>query len=199
MEQLLERVNKLPIAAKAGIVVGVVLLITAGTWFFVIQDIETRIESLKQQQLSLDQTLAEKQEIADNLQERRREMDQLEQRLQEALTELPEKKDLDELLAQLNDVGRKSGLEIVRVTPGNESPENFYARIPISMAVKGNYHEIALFLQEVSQLKRIVNVKNLKLGSPQPRNDKIILSSEFLATTFKFIEKPKSGGKGSAK
>ncbi len=75
--------------------------------------------------------LAEKKEIAQNLNERRKEMDLLEQKLQEALTELPEKKDIDELLAQLNDVGKKSGLEIAQVTPGTESNANFFAQIPI--------------------------------------------------------------------
>ncbi|MDP3234593.1 MAG: type 4a pilus biogenesis protein PilO [Myxococcales bacterium] len=195
MEQLLERVNKLPIAAKAGIIVGVIVLITAGTWFLVIQDTETAIESLKSQQVTLDQTYAEKKEIADNLLERRREMDQLEQKLQDALTELPERKDIDELLAALNDLGKKAGLEITRVVPGVETSESFFARIPIVMAVKGNYHEIAVFLQEISQMKRIVNVNNLKLGTPTNRNDKVILTSDFLATTFRFItQKPTPAG-----
>ncbi len=195
MEQLLERVNKLPIAAKAGIVVALIVLITAGTYFFFIQDTETEIESLKSQQATLDQTYAEKKEIADNLIERRREMDHLEQELQAALIELPNEKDIDDLLAELNDKGKRSGLEITRVIPGTESAESFFARIPITMAVKGNYHEIAIFLQEVSEMKRIVNVNNLKLGQPVMRNDKVILSSDFLATTFRFISK---GGKAPA-
>ncbi|MDX2009762.1 MAG: type 4a pilus biogenesis protein PilO [Myxococcaceae bacterium] len=198
MEQILERVNKLPIAAKAGIIVGLLILITAGTWFGFVEALESEIESLVSQQASLDQTYAEKKEVADNLIERRREMDQLEQRLQEALTELPEKKELDELLAQLNDVGKKSGLEITKVTPQAEASENFYMRIPITMSVRGNYHELALFLQEVSQMKRIVNVNNIKLGTPSMKNDKVVLTSEFLATTFRFAtpaaKKPGAGG-----
>lgn len=196
MEQLLERVNKLPLAAKAGIVVGLIVLVTVGTWFLLIQDTEAAIESLAAQQLTLDQTYLEKKEIADNLLDRRREMDQLEQRLQDALTELPERKDLDELLAALNDLGKKAGLEITKVIPGAETPEAFYARIPVVMTVKGNYHEIAIFLQEISQMKRIVNVTNLKLGAPQLRNEKIILTSDFLATTFRFVtaKAPKPAG-----
>lgn len=198
MEQLLERVNKLPLAAKAGVIIGLIILITAGTWFLVIQDTEAAIESLRSQQVSLNQTYAEKKEIADNLIERRREMDQLEQRLQDALTELPTEKNIDELLAALNDIGKKAGLEITRVVPGTEANEAFYAKIPIVMAVKGNFHEIAVFLQEISQMKRIVNVNNLKLSSPTAKNEKVILSSDFLATTFRFIT-PKSAAPGGKK
>ncbi|MBL8914651.1 MAG: type 4a pilus biogenesis protein PilO, partial [Archangium sp.] len=108
MEQLIERVNKLATPVKAGIIIGIVVLITAGTYFGLISGVEDQLTSLKSQQSAQDMVLAQKQEIADNLNERRREMDELEQRFQVALTQLPEKKDIEELLAQLNDVGKKS-------------------------------------------------------------------------------------------
>lgn len=187
MEQLIERINKLNVAVKAGIFAAVGILITMGCYFLVIQGVESEIDSLVTQQVSLDRTYAEKKEIADNLNERRREMDVLDQKLQDALTELPEKKDIDELLANLNDVGRKSGLEIARVQPGVEATEAFYARIPVQMVVTGNYHEIAMFLQEVANMRRIVNVNNIHLAAPTARGDKIILKSDFLATTFRFV------------
>jgi len=195
VEQLIERINKLGTPIKAGIIFGIIALLTAGTYFLVISDIDDRITAIKADQASKDQVLAEKQSIADNLNERRKEMDALEQRFQEALTQLPEKKDIDELLSQLNDVGKKSGLEISKVTPGAEAGEGFYSRIPISMAVTGNYHEVAMFLQEIANLRRIVNVSDIRLGAPQTRGDKIALSSEFMATTFRFTD---TGGKKGA-
>jgi type IV pilus assembly protein PilO len=198
MDQLIDRINKLAMPVKVGIVLGLAVVTTAASYFLLITDVEVQIESLKAQQLSADRTLAEKQALADNLNERRKEMDALEQRLQEALTELPEKKDLEELLAQLNDVGKKSGLEIAKVTPGAEAFEGFYAKIPISISVSGNYHEIAMFLQEIANMRRIVNVNNITLGSPTLRSDKVILKSDFLATTFRFNDaKGKTNKEGS--
>ncbi len=188
MEQLIERVNKLATPVKAGIILGILVALTAGTYFLAISDVEDRLTGIRSDQLAKDQVLMQKQAIADNLNERRKEMDALEQRFQEALTQLPEKKDIEELLSQLNDVGKKSGLEISRVVPGAEVPEGFYSRIPISMAVSGNYHEVAMFLQEIANLRRIVNVSQLKLGGPQARGDKVTLSSEFMATTFRFTD-----------
>jgi len=193
VEQLLERVNKLATPAKVGLIVGSILLLTAGTYFLVIVDVETRLVAIRNEQQAKDSTLVEKQAIADNLNEKRREMDALDQRFQEALLQLPEKKDIEELLSQLSDIGKKSGLELSRVVPGTESPSGIYSRIPINIAVSGNYHEIAMFLQEIANLRRIVNVSDLKLGSPTLRGDKVILSSEFVATTFRFTDvKPDS-------
>lgn len=197
MEQLLERLNKASNAVKFGSLAFIVIALTGANYFFMIEDLENRIAQNQQVLARLEQTLADKQEIAQNLNERRKEMDQLEQRLQEALTELPEKKDIDELLAQLNDVGKKSGLEISSVSPQPESQASFFARIPIQMTVDGNYHEIAMFLQEVANMRRIVNVNNIKMRAGGSSGEKVILKSEFMATTFRFLEqKPQPKGAG---
>ena len=199
MEQLIDRIAKASTLFKFGGLAGVVVLVTLLNFFFLIQPVEEQIEAAVKQQDTLNRQLAEKQEIAQNLSERRREMDKLEQDLAAALTELPERKDVDELLAQLNDIGKKSGLEISRVEPGAESPAAFFARIPIKMSVSGNYHEIAMFLQEVANMRRIVNVNNIRLSNGQMKNDKVVLSSEFLATTFRFLDQPHAPGAKSTK
>ncbi|MFP2903063.1 type 4a pilus biogenesis protein PilO, partial [Corallococcus sp. 4LFB] len=97
---------------------------------------------------------------------------------------------MEELLAQINDIGKKSGLEISRVEPDKEYVEGgeFFARIPIKMTVSGNYHEIAMFLQEMANMRRIVNVNNIKLDNATLKNEKVVLQSSFLATTFRFVE-----------
>jgi type IV pilus assembly protein PilO len=189
MEQLIERINKLAMPVKVGILFGLAIVVTATSYFLLIQPEMEQLESTRQQLEAARGTLAEKQLIADNLNERRRDMDRLEQQLQEALIQLPERKDIEELVAQLSDVGKKSGLVISRIVPGTESNRTFFSEIPIGVSVTGNYHEIALFLQEIAKLRRIVNISNLKLTSPVLHNDKVVLSSTFVATTFRFTEK----------
>jgi type IV pilus assembly protein PilO len=200
MEKVLDRILKAPPAVKYGGLLAVVAVLTAANYFLMVQPIEEKIVKQLAQQRTLDKDLAEKRAIAQTLNERKREMDILEQKLAEALTELPDKKDMDELLAQLNDIGKKSGLDIALIAPGNEAPAQFFAKIPIKMAVTGNYHEIAMFLQEVANMRRIVNVNNIKLDKAVLKNDKVVLSAEFLATTFRFLEpKAVSGDNEGAK
>src|SRR5689334_3095736 len=112
MEELINRIAKAPLAAKIGGIAGLVVLVTALNFFFFVLPEEDRITSQKGEQAQLDRQLSEKTEIAQNLNERRRELEVLEQKLSEALTELPERADVDDLLQQLNDVGKKAGLEI---------------------------------------------------------------------------------------
>jgi len=187
MEQLLDRFVKAPALLKFGGLLIIAAALTAGNYFVLISDVEDRITQQEGKQRQLEQQLAEKKAIAQNLNERRREMDQLEQKLADALTQLPETKDIDDLLAQMNDVAKKSGLEIAKVEPGPEVSANFFAKIPIKMGVSGNYHELGIFLQEVANMRRIVNVTDVRMTQPTVRNDKVVLNSEFLATTFRFV------------
>ena len=198
MEQLLDRIMKASPAVKWGGLGAIIVAITGLNYGLLVMPVEDQIKIQIATQEALNRQLAEKQEIAQNLNERRREMDNLEQKLAEALTELPEKKDVEELLAQLNDIGKKSGLEIQTVEPGAEAAASFYSQIPIRMAVSGNYHEIAMFMQEVANMRRIVNVNNIKMGDAQVRNEKVVLKSEFLATTFRFVAQapPQAGNAG---
>jgi type IV pilus assembly protein PilO len=189
MDQYLDKIVKAPPAVKFGGLAAAVVAMTAANFFLLVTPVEEKITKQVQERRKLDLDLAEKSEIAQNLNERRREMDVLEQKLAEALTELPESKDLEELLAQLNDIGKKSGLEISNVQPGREATTNgeFFARIPIKMTVNGNYHEIGMFLQELANMRRIVNVNNIKLAGATVKSEKVILQSTFLATTFRFV------------
>ena len=55
------------------------------------------------------------------------------------------------------------------------------------MAVTGNYHEIAVFLDSLSKLARIVNVTNIKMAGARFTNEKLVVSSTYVATTFRFV------------
>jgi type IV pilus assembly protein PilO len=188
MDELINKLLKAPPLFRWGGLAVAVVLLTLANFLLFVNPVESAISQQQGRQRGLDAQLQEKSEIAQNLNERRREMDVLQQKLDEALSELPEQADVDELLAQLNDVGRKSGLEIATVEPTPEQPAQIYVKIPIRMSVTGNYNEVALFLQEVANMRRIVNVNNIRLSAPQVRSEKVVLSADFIATAFRFLD-----------
>jgi type IV pilus assembly protein PilO len=188
MDEIINRLLKAPPLYRWGGLAVAVVLVTLANFLLFVNPVEGNIQQQQARQRALDAQLQEKSEIAQNLNERRREMDVLQQKLDEALSELPEQADVDELLAQLNDVGRKSGLEISTVEPTAEQPAQIYVKIPIRMSVTGNYNEVALFLQEVANMRRIVNVNNIRLGTPQLRAEKVVLNADFIATAFRFLD-----------
>ena len=206
MEQLIARIAKAPLGAKIGVVAGLAVLVTALNYFILgmptfgasISELETNLQKADVEQRRLDQDYIEKTAIANDLNRFRREKELLEQRLQEALSELPEEKKIDEILALFQDRASKAGVDILTIEPQAQKSEGFYARIPIPMSVQGNYHELATFLDALGRLKRIVNVTDLALEQPKSQGGRVVLTAKFLATTFMFVEpkdaKPAPGG-----
>jgi len=91
-------------------------------------------------------------------------------------------------LQAFQDRAFKAGLRIESVEPKPPTSERFFARIPIPMAVKGNYHEIATFFDSLGRMRRIVNVSDIVLDAPKEVNGKMVLSGKFLVTAFMFVE-----------
>ena len=199
MEQLIERIAKAPLGLKIGVVAGALVLVTALSYFVFsipwgpsISEVETRIKKTMVEQARLERDFTEKQAIANDLNRFRKEKELLEQRLAEALAELPEEKNLDELLQLFQDRAQKAGLEIATITPEAERPEGFYARIPIPMTVTGNFHEIATFFDSLGRLRRIVNVSDISMTAPKDVGGKMVVDAKFLVTTFMFVNQAKT-------
>ena len=186
-QEVLNAVNKVPLGQKVGVVAGVVILLSAANWYFFIDPMQTQIRERQGTLRALEDELIQKQSIANNLAQFKHEKEILERRLAQALTELPNEANIDDLIRSLSEIGTKSGLTINSIEPQAEQRQSFYAAIPIVMSVTGNYHEIGVFLDSLSKLARIVNVTNIKMGQARVTNEKLVINANYIATTFRFV------------
>ena len=186
-QDILNSITKAPLSQKVvglGLIVG---LLTAGNWYLLVDPVQQQITRQQAALRQLEDELIQKQSIANNLAQFKHEKEILERRLAQALTELPNEANIDELIRSLSEIGTKSGLTINSIDPQAEQRQSFYASIPIVMAVTGNYHEIGVFLDSLSKLARIVNVTNIKMAGARFTNEKLVVSSTYVATTFRFV------------
>lgn len=191
-EELLSFIVAMPLKRKL-----LVLLVIVGTlvgcfYYFSIDSEYTKIDQSRKQLADLEKQRLEKQAIANNLAKFRREVERLNQDLKDAVTLLPNEAEIPELLQKVSELVEKSGLQMDVFELQGESPQGFYAKVPVNMEVTGSFHEVVVFLDKLSKLSRIVNVTNISLVEPVLKNQKIMLKTKFLATTFRFID-TKSG------
>ena len=188
---LLEKFLKVPIAQKfAGLVV-VMVAIVAGYYFLFYGDQELKIKRANATLKDLNAELLRNRELARNLQQYKREVELLKIRFNEAKQLLPDEAQIASLIKDLHGLAEKQGLTIEHFGPLPERPQGFVAAVPIEIRVSGGYHEIATFFDSVAKLPRIVNINDYKLTAPNVRRDKVVLSSSFVATTYRFIEPKK--------
>jgi len=188
-DELIALVVATPLKKKLMVLGALVFVLVAGIYFFSISGEKDKINSDNVQIASLERQRLEKQAIANNLAKFRRDVEKLNQELKDAVSLLPNEAEIPELLQKVSELVEKSGLQMNVFSLAVEAPSGFYARVPVNVEVMGSFHEVVVFLDKLAKLSRIVNVTDLKLGDPVFRNQKMLLRSTFIATTFRFIEK----------
>ena len=79
---------------------------------------------------------------------------------------LPEEKEMPDLLGQVTTAGSRSGVEFALFEPEAPVAHELYTDHPITVTVRGNYHQVGSFMGRVSNLERIVNVDDLSMTQP---------------------------------
>ena len=103
---------------------------------------------------------------------------------------LPERAEIASFLQDLNRTAELSGLEMRRVEPQAEEAENLYVRLPVSLSVRGRFHQLAKFFHHVSGLERAISMENIHLvhrtdANAAPTDDGVVLEVDMLATTYR--------------
>jgi type IV pilus assembly protein PilO len=106
-----------------------------------------------------------------------------------AMKKLPEKEEIPSLLTSISDSGQQVGLDFLLFEPKPERAKEFYAEIPVAMSIMADYHNLAIFFDQVARLSRIVNIRDIRIGHTKSK-DSNELSTRCTAVTYKFIETP---------
>ncbi len=189
MDPNIEKLIKLPIKKKLLILVGVAIVeIAALVWFLYLPKFN-ELKGLNADLAKLQGEIAEKSHIAANLPRTQNEYGQLNQELAQALTELPNSREIPSLLTSITTVGIGAGLDFLTFRPRGEVLKDFYAEVPVDIVVSGSYYSVANFFASVSKLPRIVNISNVAFSDIRSAGNRMITKVTCLATTFRFLDK----------
>src|SRR5258706_8436582 len=147
---------KLPVVAKAGILVGLVVVLAAVYYFALHMSLTEDIDSAIAQHRRLEHQMEEARAQTDESLHLRAELDAragLDSTNQHAL---PPTAETASFLQDLNRLAELSGLTIRLVEPRPEEPEEHFVRLPVSLQLSGRYHQLARFFYNVSRLDRLI-------------------------------------------
>jgi type IV pilus assembly protein PilO len=186
MDLNVKALNKTPWYVQLGIFACFGAVIAGVGWYFFISGLNEQI-AIKQQQLdALKVEIQRGQAVEQKHQEYQTQNKQLLSKLTTLKIILPEAKQTDELLRQVQESALGSNLSIKRFQPLPVVGKDFISEWPINLDVEGGYHSLAIFFDKLSKFSRIVNVSDLKILENKKGNSAI--SATCVATTFVYNE-----------
>ena len=181
-----KKISSWPILPKLGVLFITLVLIVAASWWF---DWQHQIEGINQEKLKeegLRKTFLTKKSEAINLPAYQKQLEDIEKQFGALLKQLPGKSEMDALLTDINQAGLGRGLQFELFKPAaQETRRDFYAELPISIKVTGNYHDIGAFASDIGKLSRIVTLENISLASAGKGGG---LALDALAKTFRYLD-----------
>ena len=171
-----------------------IALLFAG-WKFDITKKRDQLAKLEKRETQQIETLKVRQRKAANLNALKEQMKEMEISFGDMVRQLPNQTEVAGLLVDISQTGLGAGLEFKLFEPKAENPKEFYAVLPISINVVGNYHQFGEFISGLAQLPRIVTAHEINIKSKQS-NEKArvpILEMNTIAKTYRALEEGEEG------
>lgn len=174
-----------PALPKLALLLALLLGILVVAYFFDWQDQLDALEAGRQEEVQLKEQYKAKKAQAVNLDLHRQQLQEIESSFGALLKQLPNKSQMEALLVDINQAGLGRGLqfELFRPAP-QETVKEFYAELPITVRVTGNYHDMGAFASDIGQLPRIVTLNDLNLSVNKDGN----LTLDTTAKTFRYLD-----------
>lgn len=179
-----------PLAIKLSTLILVSALIVFGFFWFQVKDSNVRYEAALAKEPTLKQQYRAKSFQVANLDAFKEQLRKMEEDFSALLDQLPNDIDLPSLLDDISTTGTQSGLEIDTITPQADVIQEFYIETPISISVRGSYHEMGNFVSAMAAIPRIVTLHDFtvrRAGGAGANNDsEAPLQMSIQAKTYRY-------------
>lgn len=175
-------VGSWPIAGRIAIFVVVFLLVMLLGYQFHITSVLDSHKRAVAQENTLKESFQMKAYQAANLDSYRLQMLEVQNTFDDLMEQMPSDTEVPGLLDDITRTARTAGLQIEQIRLQNELITQYYIELPISISVKGGYHEMGSFVSGVASLSRIVTLHDLSI---LPNTDGS-LTMDILAKTYRY-------------
>ncbi len=182
----------IPMGQKVKVAILVLLVLAPVALFFFLfyQPNSEKITKLDATRSKLQQEIQDLKQKERNKPKLLAEVAKVEEEFEEAAKLLPKDKEIPKLLKDISALGRNAGLDFLTFVPRPETPKDFYDEIPVDINIRGPYHSVGFFFDQVSKLDRIVSVTNTDMTKPTKEQGEMLLSSNCQLMTYRFTNKP---------
>lgn len=179
-----DNIGNWPVVVRSLIVFAVAAVVLVAGYYFDTQSQLAQLSNKESEETTLKQRFEKKQAKAANLDAYKAQMKEMEESFGTMLRQLPSKTEVADLLVDITQTGLASGLEFDLFKPQGEIPRDFYAELPISLKVSGNYHQLGEFVSGIAALPRIVTLHDIKISTA--KGGTLVMAAT--AKTYRYLD-----------
>ncbi len=180
----LENVGSWPLAPRVAVWLLAIVICAVLGWFVFWSKQVDELDRLRADEVQLKDQYKQKLQQAINLEDLRKQKEQVSQYVLTLEKQLPSKAEMDALLSDINQAGIGRGLQFELFRPGQTNLKDYYAELPIAVKVSGRYHDLGAFTGDIANLPRIVTLNNLSLQTTREGS----LTLDATAKTFRYLD-----------
>jgi type IV pilus assembly protein PilO len=173
-----------PLAPRLLCAAGVMAVVVVAGYFVYWSGQFEEQDRLAQEEVRLRSDYRAKMAQAINLDALKVQKQQVDQYVERLQKQLPSKAEMAALLSDINQAGLGRGLQFELFKPGQVVVRDYYAELPITIKITGNYHDIGAFAADMAHMPRIVTLNNMALTAGKDNN----LTLEAVAKTFRYLD-----------
>jgi type IV pilus assembly protein PilO len=150
-----------PLPVRVGVIIfSCIAVLGAGVYYDTLPQLQA-LEILQAKEPELKTAFEIKSNQASNLSAYQEQLEQIKQKLQNIIKQMPIEDEIAGLLIDISQTGISSGLEFKLFKPAAPIKQDFYSELPINIEVVGKYEELLLFISGLASLPRIVTIHDL--------------------------------------
>ena len=186
-----------PLLPRVAVLLGLFVAILAAGWWFVWNDQLGVLEERRLEEGRLREEFVTKKTQAVNLELYKQQMNEIDRSFGALLKQLPNKAEIESLLIEINQSGMGRGLQFELFKPGQEVQKDFYAELPVTVRLTGNYHDLGAFAGDIGRLSRIVTLNSISIASNQQAKDGSLVM-DAVTKTFRYLDDEELAAKKKA-
>lgn len=193
--------DRMGVAGKA--ILSLVFVVLVGAVYFVVffGELQTKADSAKNQEASLNDQLSKAEDAKAAYQKDLDEKTRKQGLAREQKKVLPDDAEMPAFLAAIQTTASAAGVSLTSYTPQDEEPQQYYAKVPMALTLSGRFHQVARFFYQVGQLDRVINVEDIdiEVQKDTEQADEVIVKVKCLATAFRALRQGEASPSGSTR
>ena len=160
-----------------------------GIFYFVVYSpTQDEIRSVVQRSEQLQEEIRKAEKSEAKLEKLKEEKAANEKVLEELKGILPEKMEFAQHLRKIQAIASNARLRTSTFNFSKETARDYYFERPIVISLEGNYHNLGIFFDQVSRLKKIFTIDGLSISPLKGMNYDYTIQAKFTATTYIYRE-----------